>query len=222
MELIYLPVRARGETLRFMLHHSGIPFTDSVVSDLAAAKPSAPMRRFPTLVVGSGEVLFESGAIARFIGVQTGLYPVNEDAVKAAMTDAVFEVAQALMGLNPVVNVFSGARFEAEKAAMFEKFEKELPLLENILGQKNFFADDAKPLMGDFHVFHLLDLVTTLEPEYLSKNHSGLHSFYRRMPGASEGLRAYLAVRPRVGDTGTGESFIRNHAKENSYDNYNL
>ncbi|KAA8496134.1 Glutathione S-transferase class-mu 28 kDa isozyme [Porphyridium purpureum] len=238
MELVYIGVRARAETIRMVLRHVGMPFKDTVLTDsegIAQAKLGAPMEKFPILILNSDAheespssgagggaqviTLFESGAIARYIGSQTGLYPIATQPLVAAHTDGIFDVAQHLMQINTVVNVYSGNTFETEKSAVFEKINAQFPKLERIIQSSptGFFSAD-KPLIGDFHMFYLLDQIILLETTFLSRTFPALYAFYKRMLVSSLGLRSYLVERARVGTVGFDKSFIRTKAVEIPYD----
>mmetsp|Transcript_242 Transcript_242/g.599 ORF Transcript_242/g.599 Transcript_242/m.599 type:complete len:234 (-) Transcript_242:73-774(-) len=222
IELKYPAVRARAETLRMMLHHSNITFTDTVMpfSKIEEERPMAPMGVWPTLTLHGAEgkpVLFESGAIARFIGKHAELYPA--DPLAAARCDAVFEVAQHLSDLNPLLNMFDeekrkerGETIIGTALMRLERLNKQFEASEHT------FSVGNDPTMGDFHLWHVLDVLELCAPGSLAKL-PGLEAFFVDLVKSSEGMRRYLAERPKPGsgELGAPNSIMMTSTSENPY-----
>jgi len=111
IELLYLPLRARAEPLRMMLHFARIPFKDTLVSleEWPKIKPSMPPglgsefpgrpkgnRALPVLRLGTGSVLPESRNIALWIARQAGSPLLPHDASLVSEAIALFDASQSL------------------------------------------------------------------------------------------------------------------------------
>lgn len=109
--LIYLALRARGESLRMMLHFAQIPFEDVVVplQDWPDMKPSMPPgpgaefpgrekgnRALPVLRLPSGELLPESRDIAHWIARSAGPPLLPPDAAGMAEASELFDASGSL------------------------------------------------------------------------------------------------------------------------------
>ena len=181
-----------------IMEYGGIAYTDeSPTSFFGAgwkdAKESAPYSQLPLLVVDGGAPIAQSGSICRYVAsLVPGLVP--SDPVEAARCDAVFEAAQELMAINPIVNVFKAEQFHAKKKEYFDVFPSKCANLAKVLGSQTFFFG-AKPTYCDFNVFHALDNVRSVEPDSLAC-HPNLVAFMRAFEGLP-GVSAYLADRPK-------------------------
>lgn len=203
LRIVYFEVRAKAEPIRLCLRYGGIPYEDVSVSDYFGcgwrdAKAKAPFGQLPLLVVDDEAPLAQSGSITRYVAGLAGLAPT--DALEAARCDAVYEAAQELMGVNPVVNVFRDEAFEEKKREYFGHAPAKIANLARCLGEGPFYFG-AKPLYADMAVYHVLSNTLLLEPAALD----GLDNLKRFM-AAVEGLPAvgaYLDERPVPVDIGT-------------------
>jgi len=92
----------RAEVTRLALFIGGIPFNDYRVegkeidnlkaTGLLPNKQIAPFKQLPVLDV-DGKIIAQTGAIARFCGKLSGLYPKNND-FEAAQIDQIIDTAQ--------------------------------------------------------------------------------------------------------------------------------
>ena len=135
----------RAEVTRLSLFIGDIPFEDYRIegddydkfkkSGELPNKKIAPFKQLPVLDV-DGEIFAQTGAIARFCGKLSGLYPKNDD-YKAALIDQIIEAAQ---DINFLVTL-SGRDKDPEKKRSARNIltNKHLPkwfeFLENILKQ---------------------------------------------------------------------------------------
>lgn len=135
----------RAEVTRLSLFIGNIPFEDYRIegddydkfkkSGELPNKKIAPFKQLPVLDV-DGKIFAQTGAIARFCGKLSGLYPKNDD-YKAALIDQIIETAQ---DINFLVTLSSRDKDpEKRRAARDILTNKHLPkwfeFLENILKQ---------------------------------------------------------------------------------------
>ncbi len=181
----------RAEVSRLALHLAGIPFEDVRPSrdEFMTLKGSGklPYGQLPVLEV-DGQVLAQSGAIARFCGKLAGLYP-NEDAMAAARVDELLETATDITAqFGPSMRV----KDPDEKAAMRHKLGTEilpkwLGFLESRLQENDEKAFFVGPQMtiADLVIWRLNGWLTSgvLDgiPRDLLKDFPGLLAHFRRI-----------------------------------------
>ena len=135
----------RAEVTRISLFIGDIPFQDYRIegdeydkfkkSGELPNKKIAPFKQLPVLDV-DGEIFAQTGAIARFCGKLSGLYPKNDD-YKSALIDQIIEAAQ---DINFLVTL-SGRDKDEERKKIARKIlaNNHLPkwfqFLENLLQQ---------------------------------------------------------------------------------------
>ena len=205
LQLVYFSVRARDQAVRMCLAYGKIPYEDLSISQYFGgkawpeAKPLCSYDQVPLLVV-DGKPLAQSGAITRFAAGLAGLVPA--DPYAAAKADEVFEAAQELAPVNPIVNVFRGETHEDKKAEFFSTFPRKL---ENLAAQLAitpgpFFGGEV-PHYGDFAVYHQLDLARLLDGACLDACPSvpPFMDAVAALPGVAE----FLATRPECVGVGT-------------------
>ena len=158
----------RAEVTRLALFIGDIPFTDyrlegKEIDDLKATgslpnNQIAPFKQLPVLDV-DGKIIAQTGAIARFCGKLSGLYPKNND-LEAAQIDQIIEAAQ---DINYLVTL-SGRDKEKKRLALARKIlaTKHLPkwfqFLENLLKKNNesYFFVGNKISIADLAIWRLL------------------------------------------------------------------
>jgi glutathione S-transferase len=94
LELTYFDFDGgRGEVARLTLHLGGVSFVDKriPVDQWPALRESTPLHALPLLSV-DGEVITQSNAINRYLGVLVGLYP--EEPLEALRCDEVMDVVE--------------------------------------------------------------------------------------------------------------------------------
>ena len=158
----------RAEVTRLALFIGDVPFKDYRVegkeidnlkeTGLLPNNQIAPFKQLPVLDV-DGKIIAQTGAIARFCGKLSGLYPKNND-LEAAQIDQIIEAAQ---DINYLVTL-SGRDKEKERLALARKIlaTKHLPkwfqFLENLLKKNNescFFVGN-KISIADLAIWRLL------------------------------------------------------------------
>ena len=158
----------RAEVTRLALFIGDVPFKDYRVegkeidnlkeTGLLPNNQIAPFKQLPVLDV-DGKIIAQTGAIARFCGKLSGLYPKNND-LEAAQIDQIIEAAQ---DINYLVTL-SGRDKEKERLALARKIlaTKHLPkwflFLENLLEKNNescFFVGN-KISIADLAIWRLL------------------------------------------------------------------
>ena len=137
----------RAEVSRLTLFIGNIPFEDIRLKEESYDEfkqtgklPNGklpPFRQLPVLEV-NGELIAQTGAIARYCGKLTGLYPTNND-FDAAKIDQILEAAQ---DINYIVSISSREK-DSEKKKIARKIlsTKHLPkwfqFLENLIKENN-------------------------------------------------------------------------------------
>jgi glutathione S-transferase len=211
MTLYYLPMRARAEPIRMVLHYAGIPYNESQItfSQWPTFKNTlsiCPFGQLPTLQLPSGEILAESGSILRYVAKLGGLYP--QDPWQAAQSDMVHELAQDMNAINALLNFWPTLTdtYAQNKDNYFKNFPRYAGYATKLLGNNAFFVGDA-PAYGDFSMFHILDIATAVEPRCMD-GFPELQQWMSRMCQLP-GLREYLEVHKRQGDLGMCGTLIQ-------------
>ena len=138
----------RAETSRLALHLGGIPF-DDVRVDRAhfmelKASGELPYGQLPVLDI-DGVRLAQSGAISRFCGKLSGLYP--EDALEAAQVDELLDLAsQMTESISPTVREKDP---EKRQAMRRELGATKLPTWLAALEKRVDSGDGSPYLVGD-------------------------------------------------------------------------
>ena len=158
----------RAEVARLALFIGDIPFNDyrfeSQDTDLLKKDGElpngriAPFKQLPVLDV-DGEIFAQTGAIARFCGKLSGLYPKNKD-LEAAQIDQIIEAAQ---DINYLVTL-SGRDKEKDRLELARKIlaNKHLPkwfqFLEDLLekNQESNFFIGKNISIADLAIWRLL------------------------------------------------------------------
>ena len=197
--LVYFHVRALGECPRMIMEYGGIPYEDCGpgpffgVAGWMDAKPKTPFGQLPLLYVdGEEKPIAQMGAIARYLA---SLVPslVPDDPMEKARCDMIFEASREFDTLNPCVNVWRDAKFEAKKAEAFEFVPTKVANLAKELGDKPFFCGDAVRFC-DFAVYHVLSQVRLLEPAVFNA-HPNLTRFMSNVEALPR-VKEYLSGRP--------------------------
>lgn len=210
--LYYLPMRARAEQIRLIFAYGNIPYEDRVVplDKWPGHKVSldiAPFAQLPTLQLPTGEIIAQSGAIARYAAKLAKIYP--EDPTEAARADMIYEVAQDMNVIGAILNFWpiSSEVYNSNYQAYFESFPRYAKILVGILGDKKFFGGNVQPHFGDFAIFHILDATITVKSDALAEFPvliNFIHSI-RSIPSIS----AYLDSRQGPPHVGLCGSFIQ-------------
>ena len=226
LELVYMNLRARGETIAMLLHHGGVDFKDTRIpwDEMAEYKAASPSGQFPIMLVekdnGEKETFVESGALIRYAGSLAGVNPT--DPLDMLQQDQVVEIVQCIAECNPLMNYFDceADGFQERFDTYFSgKAEPKLKQLETLLASKKdsvYFGGD-KPLVGDFHAWFLCDMVETLKPGTLAA-YPTLEAMFKKLLIDSKGLVNYLKERPKCSEVGVpGQKNLGRKLNGNSY-----
>ena len=158
----------RAEVTRLSLYIGDIPFEDYRIegndydkfknTGELPNKKIAPFKQLPVLDV-DGKIFAQTGAIARFCGKLSGLYPKKDD-YKAALIDQIIEAAQ---DINFLVTL-SGRDKDEERKKIARKIlatnhlPKWFQFLENLLKQntKSVYFVDNNLTIADLAIWRLL------------------------------------------------------------------
>mmetsp|Transcript_6854 Transcript_6854/g.6156 ORF Transcript_6854/g.6156 Transcript_6854/m.6156 type:complete len:217 (-) Transcript_6854:98-748(-) len=197
----YLNLRARGEIPRFILKYGKIDYKDVTIpiKNWPQYKYDANICHFgalPSITIGNGKVISQSGAIARYCAKLAGIYP--NDPIEAAEADMVFELAQELNDINPILNAvpYESDAYRTKYDNYFKILPGKLDAVSKILGNKKFFGGEGSH-HGDFALFHILDNVQTVVPGYL-KDYPSLLNWDREIRSLPA-IKSYLDSRPPTG-----------------------
>ena len=158
----------RAEVTRLSLYIGSIPFEDYRIegddydkfkqTGELPNKKIAPFKQLPVLDV-DGKIFAQTGAIARFCGKLSGLYPKNDD-YKAALIDQIIEGAQ---DINYLVTLSSRDKDpEKKKVARDILATRHLPkwfqFLEDLLKQntKSVYFVENELTIADLAIWRLL------------------------------------------------------------------
>eukprot|EP00928_Gymnodinium_smaydae_P002697 TRINITY_DN10969_c0_g2_i1.p1 TRINITY_DN10969_c0_g2~~TRINITY_DN10969_c0_g2_i1.p1 ORF type:complete len:267 (-),score=48.82 TRINITY_DN10969_c0_g2_i1:100-789(-) len=194
-----------AETTRFLLRHGSVPYEDEVVWGRVFAARRAqgeyPFDKVPVLYV-DGRTVAQSGSIARFAAKLAGCYPA--DPALCALNDAVFEMAQELCTINPMINCYTGQQFQRIRSWYFGELPGHLANLEAQLqaargSSGGPFYGGMTPSHADFNVYHHLANARMVEPQCVPEKLSQFMEAVEALPA----MRAYLDERPQL--VGIGE-----------------
>lgn len=121
--LTYFAIPGRGEAARLALAIGSTSFADQRIPfpEWGALKPTTTWGSLPMLTLADGTRIAQQRAILRFIGRETGLYPMD-DAIRCAKMD---EIMDATEELSPKTNAIGqGLPQEEKEAARKAAFDK--------------------------------------------------------------------------------------------------
>ncbi len=77
LELCYFNIKGKAESARLAFAYASVPFTDTRVNfeQMKEMKETLPFGQLPTLKIGGSVTVCQSGAILRYAGKLSGLYP---------------------------------------------------------------------------------------------------------------------------------------------------
>lgn len=210
-KLYYLPLRARAEPIRMILQYGGVPYEDHTVS--MAEWPNvknnpniAPFGQLPSIILPDGEVVGQSGAIVRYAAKLAKIYP--EDPNEALKADMIFELAQEMNMINPILNFWpiETDTWQNNYRSFFSNLPRYLQNIRRLLGNKQFFGGNT-PHHGDFGIYHVLDACISVQSDSLDA-YPDLVAFMRRIE-AIPSIQNYLSIRPPPAQVGLCGSFIQ-------------
>ena len=144
----------RAEPARLALRIGGIAFEDHrfAFSNFAEVRQTTPLNQVPTLQVNGVQVT-QSGAITRYVGKLSGLYP--EDAFQALLCDEIIDgVEDASIKIGTTFGLTGDALKNARTDLVNGALPKYLRWLQNQLENRGseFFAD-IRLTIADLKVF---------------------------------------------------------------------
>jgi glutathione S-transferase len=184
----------RGEPIRLAFHYAGIPFEDDRIKhpDWPARKPHTPYHSIPYLEV-DGKIIGQSGAIQRYVGKLTGLYP--QDAFAAAKVDEIMDASEDIG--NKLVPTMFEKDAEKKKSLREELAAGPLPTILNNINNalkangSGPFINGEHPSVGDFKVF---TIVNWLKSGTLDHIPTDLVDKYDRIVGIHKAVAALPKV----------------------------
>ena len=208
LRLIYPDVPFwRVETSRIALFYGGIEFEDIRPSREEISKMKIdgtfPFGQFPILQV-NGKTLAQTGAIARFCGKLSGLYPINDDFAAAKVdeiidlaTDITKQMMPALREKDPKL------RMELRQELSVDILPRWLGFLENLLednGDTGYFVGESFSV-ADLAIWRLCGWISSgiidglsvnlLDPLPLLNNHQKIIS---NLPKVAEWVAKHQKV----------------------------
>ena len=229
LKLIYLPLRARGEALRMLLHHGNIRFVNHVIpfAGWPALKPNVPNNQLPQLELGSnGRLLPHMKDIALHVAALSGppVLPVDEADAESAL-DCWRELHATSLpfiddpwgdstpwdarvgAINPLLNLLS----EEHALPLIPRYLDGInPWLETLDARiqrrpEGAFMGGAAPHHGDFASFAICDNICTLGGSaVLSTASPNLLTWFTSMR-TLPAVAAYLESRPQAGTGAVGK-----------------
>ena len=167
LKLIYVDTPFwRAEVPRIALHHGSIPFKDERISrkDFLNARKSGltergyllPFKQIPVLIVDNVS-LSQTGAISRFCGKISGLYPSNND-LAAARIDQVIDMATDITVLFSTYRKSSENKLDLEGRKLFfdSYILPKLFLLENSLSLESNFLNGEGLTIADITIWRVI------------------------------------------------------------------
>ncbi|XP_066304184.1 glutathione S-transferase-like [Branchiostoma lanceolatum] len=192
-KLTYFNLRARGELSRLVLAAGGVPFEDYRIERPAWAelKPNTPMGQMPLLEV-DGQVVCQSGAIARYLARETGL------GGKSSWEEA--QVDMFVCGVDDLITEFCDAFFAPDEATKEERTKALGPYVTKFLGNYEKLSGSEGHLVGSSLTY--ADLAFFVGMHDVLKHSAGALEKYPKLAKVVEsvkenkGVAAYIAERP--------------------------
>lgn len=212
LRLVYFRLQALAEAPQMMLHYAGVAYSYEMAWDYfgkpwVEAKPDVAFNQLPGLVVDDTTMIWQSGAIVRYLAPITKTMPT--DPISAALCDAIFESTQELFfPMNPTINLWTGEQFQESKEKVLELLPAYLSNFERLLKTRSEgpFSLGTQPNYCDFAAWHHLTLAKHLKADILD-----LYESITRMIQAVEtlpGVSAYLEQRPKLIGVGTEPKLV--------------
>lgn len=211
LRLSYLPFQAMAETTRFLFRYGGVKYQDEVVWGHVFSERRRegeyPFDKVPVLYI-DGMAVAQSGSIARFAAKLAACYPA--DPARCALNDAVFEMAQELCTINPMINCYTGREFEQVKGWYFGHLPQHLANLDAQLeaatrSEGSFFGGSG-PSHADFNVYHHLANARLVEPECIPESYKLCH--WMELMESLPSMKQYLEERPQLVGIGTDPGLV--------------
>lgn len=193
-ELLYFPLRGRGEPIRLLFALANAPYTNTGITNWPELKPKTPLGQLPVLVERSesGErQIAQSGTILRHLARVFDLYGADE----STRTQADFIADTTTDWRNKFIPVLYAGVFKTEQSTV-DKYWEDLPatlaIFDRYLGDHDFFAGKSATY-ADVLVFDTLDGNLSLKADCLASfpRLSAYVERFRALPHVAD----YLAKR---------------------------
>nr|ACM16805.2 pi-class glutathione S-transferase [Ruditapes philippinarum] len=175
-QLIYFPLRGRGQATRYLFVDNGIDYKEENCAQdwVKTYKPKMPFGQSPLLKDGDFEVA-QSNTIMRHLGRKHGLYP--SDLQEAAKADMITDHVEDIRG--PYVRMIY-QNYENGKDDFVKTLPEKLGYIENLFKKWGTEYITTKISFADYILFDLLDTLQILTPTCIDALPT-LKAFYDRM-----------------------------------------
>ncbi|XP_048768782.1 glutathione S-transferase P 1-like [Ostrea edulis] len=177
IQLVYFPVRGRGESIRTLLVDNNVDYEEVDVLPrenwVNNWKPKMAFGQCPFLKDGDVE-LVQSNTILRYLARKLDLYGAdNKEASRADM------INDGTEDLRVAYTKMIYQNYEEGKGPFIEELPGKLTYFENLM-QNGDYILGSKICFADYNLFDLLDCLVTLSPPCLD-NFPKLKAYYGRM-----------------------------------------
>ncbi|XP_076084865.1 S-crystallin SL11-like [Mytilus galloprovincialis] len=199
-KISYFDIRGRGELPRLVFAAAGKEFEDERLGGdkWTAFKPKTPYGQMPVLTVDDKTMINQTGAIARYLAREFGLYGSNnmENTKCDIIIETTFDVFNAMIKLH-------FEKDEAKKEELGKKFSTEvLPqfftyLCKLLKENGGKFLVGSKLTVADMAAFDMLDKLTCNPKmgEGVYKDFAEVKKFYESVK-TNANVQKYLEKRP--------------------------
>lgn len=214
IKIFYLPLRARTECICLMLHYTNtsyqlehIPFKQWSSIKKGGGSDISPLEQLPSIQLPSGEIIVQSGAIARYVARLCNLYPT--DSIDIAKADMIYETSQEMNTISPILNYYpmKSEQYNKNHASYFKTFPKYAKVLENWLQNGPYFGG-KQPYYSDFGLLHIIDSSITVEPTCVS-TFPVLNEWYKIMMNDPKVKDYMINIRKPSKEVGFPGTFIQ-------------
>ncbi|TGZ53160.1 glutathione S-transferase-like [Temnothorax longispinosus] len=196
-KLTYFDVTGLGESLRFLLSHSGVKFEDVRLKfdDWPKYKPNMPMGQMPVLEI-DGKQYHQSRAIGRFLAKKNNLYGSDDfEAMEIdAAVDSMDDIRQALSlyywQQDPALK-------EKLKETAFEKWPYYLDKFEEQVKKNGGYFVNGKLSWADFLWAGYCEYLSFILGGDPNKDHPELKKLVEKVR-ALPNVKAYIEKRPKT------------------------
>ncbi|XP_036147084.1 glutathione S-transferase-like [Monomorium pharaonis] len=194
-KLIYFPVTALGEPIRFLFNYAEIDFVDErfEIEDWPKLKPTMPFGKVPVLEV-DGKKIDQSVAICRYLAKQCGL--AGKDDWEALLIDAAVDT---IHDLRANIAAFSYEKNEEAKTEKLKAAKETVPFyLERLDAQVQenggYFVGGALS-WADFTFVGLLDYMNHMMKENIIEKYENLKQLQKTVEEVPA-IKRWLEKRP--------------------------